>query len=119
MAPIIMKIGKKNIMSITNIKGNPNLTADSNCIISGSTGSGITTTSSSLVGAGSTGSYYHQTLPYFGGGISTQVTTDYSQQDVILRKVENGWILKMHNKEYVLIETAQVTKYLQLFEETK
>lgn len=61
------------------------------------------------------------TSPYSGPytGISTQPISYNTQQDVTLRKVENGWVLKMHNKEYVLTDTEQVTKYLKLFEENQ
>lgn len=56
------------------------------------------------------------TTPYYGYSSYTTTTSIVIEPDIRLRKVENGWILKMHSKEYVLTETAQVAKYLQLFE---
>lgn len=59
-------------------------------------------------GYGSPGSIYQS--PYYGYTQST-----YTEPDIALRKVENGWILKMKGKEYILNGTDKVEKYLKLF----
>ncbi len=90
----------------------------------GTTQSGVVSGSSALIGGQTVTQStqylpyqqgYTQAIPWTGGGLTSPV----DKTDINLRKVENGWILKMHNKEYVLTETEQVTKYLKLFEESK
>lgn len=86
----------------------------------------VTTTSApyqGILGGGIVGGSI--TTPYYGyqpqytWPQTTSGTSIVIEPDISLRKVENGWVLKMHGKEYVLTETAQVTKYLQLFEQSK
>lgn len=67
--------------------------------------------------------YTGYTLPsqnqYYGNGYYYSQPTSLVEPDVTLRKVENGWIIKMQGKEYVITETNQVEKYLTLFDLTK
>jgi hypothetical protein len=72
-----------------------------------------------IVGTGSSTTIYHggqQGQSYLGGGLYSGYTSStYTEPDIALRKVENGWILKMKGKEYILNGTDKVEKYLKLF----
>jgi hypothetical protein len=121
-------------MSITSIQNQANSSLAGALSTQGSTSSqqsyqGNTAASGNL--SGSTTIYHggQQGQGYLGGGLygGYQTTPYYGytapavviDPDIALRKVENGWIVKMQGKEYVLTGTDQVEKYLKLFEEMK
>lgn len=68
--------------------------------------------SGSLIGqgyGGSSGTTY--TIPsYYGGQYAPTPNSDL----ITIRKVENGFILTMQGKEYIITDNKQVLKYLAL-----
>ena len=120
-------------MSITSIQNQANSTLAGALSAQGSTSSQQsyqgTTAASGILGGSTTIYQGNQGQGYLGGGLygGYQTTPYYGyttpsvviDPDIALRKVENGWIVKMQGKEYVLTGTDQVEKYLKLFEEMK
>lgn len=76
-------------------------------------GSSSGSSTSGLSGGGgiSGGLGYHHPYP------TTVYSASQNPNETVIRKVENGWILKQNNKEYVILEAEQVIKYLSLINE--
>lgn len=55
---------------------------------------------------------YSSTLPYtyHGQGLTSPSNSDL----IVIRKVENGSVLTMNGKEYIITDNKQVLKYLEL-----